>query len=301
MGSDPPDADDRRSSSTVDVDADRVAAALNSAASPDRIEILLALWADGPLPFADLQAAAGFEDSGRFNYHLNELLGSFVEKSDEGYRLLGAGAKTIDVVLDARFGDPPAPVDAPVDADCPACGEKLRGRYENGTVRILCPGCETVVHLGYFPPRGRTTRSGEAFFRAYARRLWRDFTLAHRGVCPQCSGRTETRVERDADGDWHLRFPAATRCRDCEYSMRTAIGLLLIADPAVVSFLYDHGEHFEATPFWEYEFCIDDAAAELAREDPLRVVVPIRRGEERLRITVDERCEVVETARLRRR
>jgi hypothetical protein len=307
MSGDSPDSDERHSSSPdshtdsssrEDTDVERVAAALNSAASPDRIEILLALWRDGPLPFADLQAAAGFEDSGRFNYHLNKLLDSFVEKAGDNYRLLGAGAKTIDVVLDARFGDSPAAIDASVAAECPNCDSGMVGRYENGTVEIVCVDCDTVVHMGYFPPRGRTSRSDEELFQAYAQRLWRDFTLAHRGVCPQCSGRTRTRIERDEDDEWHLQFPAATRCQDCEYSMRTAVGLLLFADPAVVSFLYDRGEHFEERPFWEYEFCIDDTAARIAETDPLRLVVPIRRDDETLRITVDERANVVETARV---
>jgi hypothetical protein len=65
-----------------------------------------------------------------------------------------------------------------------------------------------------------------------------------------------------------------------------------------VAFLDAHDVPIEERPFWEYEFCIDDTAARIAETDPLRLVVPIRRDDETLRITVDERANVVETARV---
>ncbi|MFC6725351.1 transcriptional regulator, partial [Halobium palmae] len=202
----------------------------------------------------------------------------------------------VDVVTDERFGESPPPVDRAVDADCPNCGSRLRARYAEEDVEIVCPDCSTLVHYGYFPPRGGTTRDPEALFDAYGKRLWREFTLADRGVCPSCSGRTRTRVERDSDH--HLRYPAVSRCLDCGAEVATAIGLRLLADPTVVSFLADHGEGVDDRPFWEFGFCIDDAEVRAESEDPLRVVVPIRRGDETLRVTVDAAGTVVETARI---
>ncbi|SEO46471.1 hypothetical protein SAMN04487948_102543 [Halogranum amylolyticum] len=284
---------------TTDVDTERAASALGSLADEDRIAILLALREDGPRSFVDLQAAAGFEDSGRFNYHLDRLVGRFVQKSDRGYDLRAAGAKAVDVVTDERFGESPAAVDRPADADCPNCGSELRARYEDENVEIACPDCAVLVHYGYFPPRGRTTRVADDLFDAYGKRLWRDFTLADRGVCPYCSGRMETQVERDSDH--HLHYPAVSDCRDCGAEIATAVGLRLLADPAVVAFLYDHGVGVDDRPFWELEFCIDDSAVSVVADDPLRVVVPIERGDETLRVTVDEQGRVVETARTKRR
>jgi hypothetical protein len=284
------------------IDAARAASALGSLADEDRIGILLALRNGRTRSFADLQAAAGFADSGRFNYHLDRLVGRFVAKVEGGYRLRAAGAKAVDVVTDERFGRPPEPVELPLDADCPACDGRLRGRYaaeSEANVEVVCPDCGTLVHYGYFPPRGRAGRDPEALFAAYGRRLWREFTLAGEGVCPACSGRTATRVERGSDH--HLRFPAVSRCRDCGAEVATAAGLRLLADPAVVGFLADHGDRVDDRPFWEFAFCIDDADCEVVADDPFRLVVPIRRGAETLRATVDRECGVVETARERRR
>lgn len=282
-----------------DIDGERAAAAFRSLADEHRIAVLVALWENGPLAFAELQAAAGFEDSGHFNYHLDKLVGQFVEKEGERYRLRAAGTKAIDIVFDGRFAGSVASVDQPIDADCPECAAPLHAHYEDGTVEIACPECPVVVHLGYFPPRGRTARDLESFLAAYARRLWRDFTLAAEGVCPHCSGRMETHVE--VDPDWHLSLPAVSDCRDCGVEIGTTIGLRLLADPEVVGFLHDHGVRVTETPFWELDFCLDDADAELLDEEPFRVVVPIERDGEVLRVTVDESARVVSTERVRTR
>jgi hypothetical protein len=284
---------------TSGVDAERAASALGSLADADRIAILLALREGGPRSFVDLQTAAGFEDSGRFNYHLDQLVGRFVQKSERGYDLRAAGAKAVDIVTDERFGESPDPVDRAADADCPNCGAELRARYVDENVEIACPDCSTLVHYGYFPPRGRTSRDAADLFDAYGMRLWRDFTLAYRGVCPYCSGRMETRVERDSDH--HLHYPALSDCHDCGAEIATAVGLRLLADPAVVAFLHDHGVGVDDRPFWQFGFCIDDTDVSVVSEEPFRVVVPLERCEETLRVTVDERGDVVETARTTRR
>ncbi|WP_101294484.1 ArsR/SmtB family transcription factor [Halegenticoccus soli] len=279
-----------------DASARHAASAFRSLADENRIAILLALWEHETLPFAALQEKAGFEDSGRFNYHLGELLGRFVEKRDGTYRLRAAGAKAVDIVFDERFGESPSPVEASIDADCPVCDEGLSARYEDENVFVACPRCSTTVHMGYFPPRARIAHEPTDLFRAYARQLWRDFTLASEGVCPYCRGRTATRVE--VDPDWYLSYPAVSRCGDCGVSIGTTIGLRLLADPAVVSFFHDHGVRLGERPFWEFDFCLDDGDVTVASDDPLRLRVPIRRGDETLLVTVDDSAAVVETARI---
>ena len=283
----------------ADVDVARAASAMGSLADEDRLAILLALRDWQSLPFVELQEAAGFADSGRFNYHLDRLLGRFVRKTDDGYELRAAGAKAVDIVTDERFGASPPPVERAVDADCPTCGATLRATYAEENVEVGCPDCSTLVHYGYFPPRARTSRDPEELFDAYAKGVWREFTLADEGVCPYCSGRMATRVERESDH--HLQYPAVSDCHDCGAEVATAVGLRLLADPAVVSFLHDHGVAVDDRPFWTFDFCIDDSDVSVVSEDPFRVAVPIEQGDERLSVTVDAAGDVVETARTTRR
>lgn len=282
-----------------DVNIERAASAFGSLADENRIAILLALWESGPLSFAELQSAAGFSDSGHFNYHLDKLLDQFVEKEDGEYRLGTPGASAIDVVFDERFGEAPPSVDVDIDATCPECGAGLHACYDDGRVIVACHECSVVVNLGYFPPRGRLERDPNEFFSAYAKQTWREFTLANEGVCPHCSGRMEATI--DVDPDWHLQYPAVSDCQNCQISIGTTIGFRLLTDPAVVSFLHDHDEYVDGQPFWEFDFCLDDSDAWLASEEPLRVVVPISYASETLCVTVDEHVEVVETERVTHR
>ncbi|WP_396610611.1 transcriptional regulator [Haloferax sp. S1W] len=280
---------------TVSVDAEQAADAIGALADADRIAILVALRNGGRQSFVELQSAAGFEDSGRFNYHLTKLVGRFVNKREDGYELRAAGSKAVEIVTDERFGESPPPEERPLDASCPSCGSHLRARYADENVEIACPDCSTLVHYGYFPPRGRTTRDVDSLFEAYGTCVWRDFTLAYRGVCPYCHGRMTTRVE--AESHHHLDYPAVSDCRDCGASIATTIGLRLLADPTVVSFLADHGTGPDDRPFWEFDFCLDDSDVAVVSEDPLSVSVPIRQGDEMLRVVVDENGSVIETTR----
>jgi DNA-binding transcriptional ArsR family regulator len=83
-------------------DAD-VVDAFDALADETRLGVLRALVrADGPLEFSDLRARAGVRDSGRFNYHLDRLLGRFVEKRNGRYALTAAARER----LSAADGDP---------------------------------------------------------------------------------------------------------------------------------------------------------------------------------------------------
>ena len=60
-----------------------------------RVAIVRAL-ADAPaeaLGFSELRSRVGVRDGGRFNYHLQKLCGSLVEKRTEGYALTAAGER----------------------------------------------------------------------------------------------------------------------------------------------------------------------------------------------------------------
>jgi len=282
------------SESTLEVDTEAAADAFGVLSDDSRVDILLALWDAEQSSFEDLRRAAGIDDSGRFNYHLDQLVDRFVRKTDDGYRLTSLGANVVDLLLDARFGLSPSPIDEPTNADCPACGERLHVYYEDGDMRLACPSCETVVHYGFFPPRGRATRTAEETIDAYSRQVWRDVTLAHRGVCPHCSGRMETRIE--VDPDWAIDVAARGRCRDCGAPYSFPIGLHLLAEPAVVSFLADHGTFIDERRFWELDFVYGDAVS-VVSESPPRYQVTITAGAERLEVTLDEQCVVVDIAR----
>lgn len=69
-----------------------------------RLAILLALeGTDDELGYSELKRQVGVYDSGRFNYHLNKLLGHFIEGSDDGYRLRDVGRRAAQAVVAETF------------------------------------------------------------------------------------------------------------------------------------------------------------------------------------------------------
>lgn len=112
-------------------DAARDAAdALSALASEHRIAILRELAAaDEPLSFSTLRERVGMRDTGRFNYHLGELRGRFVNERDGGYVLGHAGERVVLAAADldpegaAMLADERTSGDGREDDACPVCGE----------------------------------------------------------------------------------------------------------------------------------------------------------------------------------
>lgn len=87
------DADDHRA------DPEEVFSAV---ANETRFDILRTVWdltktgsGDGSATFAAVRAETGVQDSGQFNYHLQELSPRFVRKTEEGYEATHAGSQLV--------------------------------------------------------------------------------------------------------------------------------------------------------------------------------------------------------------
>lgn len=75
-----------------------------------RLAILLALnRSDGELAYSELKRQVGVYDSGRFNYHLDKLLGHFIDGTEGGYRLRDIGRRAAQAVVSETFASLPGP------------------------------------------------------------------------------------------------------------------------------------------------------------------------------------------------
>ncbi|WP_121821749.1 DUF7351 domain-containing protein [Halostella salina] len=263
-----------------------------------RLGVLRALSeADGPLGFADLRAAAGVEDSGQFNYHLDRLVGQFVAKNEDGYLLTPAGRRVVGAVLAGQYtkgveSDPVA-----VDAACPHCDGTLAANFDEWNVRIACDDCDrNVIRLGVPPgafeeyPRPEWPRVAERWTR-------REFGRFVDGFCPNCHGPTTSTLERSPEGVLDT-YPFGVRyvCDRCGTGMFANVEAHVLFRPAVVAFHYERGIDVTETPIWELDWAVTPRAEAVA-EDPLRVEVPVTVDGDRLRLTLDADATVVETRR----
>jgi len=114
----------------------------------------------GPLSFSALRDRVDVRDSGRFNYHLGELRGRFVEKGEDGYTLRYAGTRVVGGLYSGAYTEETSLGPVPVEGHCSHCGGDLEARYEDDHGYVDCTDCEVSVLAGAVPRRSsRTART----------------------------------------------------------------------------------------------------------------------------------------------
>lgn len=178
-----------------------------------RLRILQVLGeAPDPLSFTELRDRVGLRQGGKFNYHLDKVVGHFVAKSEEGYRLRKAGQRVVEAVVSGAVTDDPVMKPAPIEFDCLLCGTQILVSYRAERLELYCPGCKGQYgkavkrresmfpgnhgRLGGYelPPAGVQGRSRRELLSAAS--LWAhlgNVAEAH-GLCPRCGGIIERTI-----------------------------------------------------------------------------------------------------------
>ncbi|NEU59150.1 winged helix-turn-helix domain-containing protein [Halorussus sp. MSC15.2] len=262
-----------------------------------RAEILLALakrMREQPrnetLQFAELRDQVGHNDPGNFNYHLKRLLGTLVEKTDEGYRLSDVGHHFVAVLRSGRFDAGRRREFPEIETSCPVCGAPSTVTYEDGLLRTACGNDHTWM-LNVGPELLDSHSVIDALNVATRRTLWEAKSTMD-GVCPYCEGQTsetETRFPGDPVSVLYEWI-----CKKCGVFLQNIAGGCVIFHPAVVGFCYQHGvDVFQHT----WEILVENVGtATVCSEDPLRVQVGVSLEGERLELTLDDSAAVVNIA-----
>ncbi|MFB6296557.1 MAG: hypothetical protein ABEH66_06950 [Halobacteriales archaeon] len=84
--------------------------AFQTLASEVRVTVLVELLSaeqagEDPVAFSELQGAAGSDSSAGFAYHLRQLSGHFVRRTEEGYVLTPPGRRAAEAVVSGTFTD----------------------------------------------------------------------------------------------------------------------------------------------------------------------------------------------------
>lgn len=282
-----------------------------------RIHILQALWeADTSLPYSELKERVGVRNSGQFNYHLEKLIGSFVEKSDEGYELRMAGERIVAAVLSGTLTDDPSFEPVELDGTCPHCDRPVEADYADETLTVWCTNEEghipTDSRAGAiatieFPPAGLTGRTPDEV--AHAAMTWGDsqITPMYGGVCPRCAGPVTLSLQvcDDHDGgqgricdncDAVFAVWARRICEVCRFEFMVPAWHHLLQHPAVGGFFYDHGV---ITTAWTWEMLTAEVVRpteEKLDEDPFRLCFTFDVDGDELDVTLNDELRVVDVA-----
>lgn len=309
-------------SSATEGDAERLSPddAFALLGNETRIAILQALWEahepfkDSAVPFSDLRERVGARDSGRFNYHLDELVGHFVERTDEGYELRPRGRKFARVVVAGTAVEDPAFGPSEVDRECPFCGAATTVSYEEEQLRHACTECDGwpghpdafpdgTLSVHRFMPAGLTDRDPEEILAAERIQAKHERAMMVEGVCPECSGPVDPDPavceDHDPDGvceNCGARSPVRVSytCAVCKHAWMLGPKLTVVTHPAVVGFYHEHDVEFDVGD--PAESRIEGWEEELVSRDPLTVRLTIPVADAELRLTLDEEMNVVDRA-----
>lgn len=286
-----------QSGTEADTDDDVAPAeALSVVANETRLDILEALWRaeDRPVRFSDLYDEVGLDDSAQFNYHLKQLTGQYVAKTDDGYDLRFAGGQIIRSIRAGTYTKQPDLDTFEVQGSCTRCGGPLVANYRDEQLSIDCDDCGKGHGKYPFPPGGLANRRPEEIATAFDERVRHRHCLAADGVCPICSGRMETELSRKDPCCLDMSLRAEHTCQQCRHELCSPVGLVLLDEPCVVSFYDSHDIDLSARPYWTLPWCVDDDYTTVESEDPWRITVRIPLASEELVVTLDESLTIRE-------
>lgn len=263
-------------------------------ANATRLEILRALvLEDTPLSYGELFEQLTIDDRGQFNYHVRQLLDSYVLKSAEGYRLSQTGRRAGNVLVSNALTDGANRPFGRIDSRCGGCGaDTVEIGYRDGEGVVRCPDCDRQLVRFDFPPAAVEGYSLETFAKAFARRTRAYFGLADDGFCPFCSHEVSTGI-RPSAATRADDLPAVVDCTACSAGIRGPIGLFLLNRPRICAVLADAGAPLRETPFWEFGWCTFDSPT-LQQADPLVAELTIEFGDESRSVLVDSALEILE-------
>jgi hypothetical protein len=284
-----------------------------------RMVILEALWeeyepgpTDDPISFSRLRAKVDVTPSSRFNYHLGELVGRFVRKTDEGYVLGEAGFRVVRAVMAGAITDDAVFERVELDLPCPLCGAPTVARNRNELLNVACTECPGLVTDGsvpdgtlvlqVFPPAGQQDRTPAAAARAFLPYVYLRVRTMLEGVCPECAGTVSGSLDvcedhglDDGEENDELcpacgtRYPVWPRltCDNCKFSTIYPPWFRVLSVPAVASFCRDHGVDPGPALTWETWRALATVDTRVVATDPLVVEVTFEVDDETVTATVE--------------
>ncbi|MWG33713.1 DUF7351 domain-containing protein [Halomarina oriensis] len=246
------------------------------------------------LSHSTVQEALGGVDSGKLNYHLRQLRGRFVERTDDGYRLTLPGIRVYQALVSGAFdGERPSVEPVELEHDCETCGDPMTVSYEQGRFFVRCPTCDVVYQRYPISPNAVDESDAQSLLDVSMWTCHIDTWTMLRGICPYCSGAVERtfspedRVGTNND-DWDLF--AYLSCRSCGWFNHVTAEMVALHHHATTTFYDERGlseQYMDVKLDSEWTVTVHS-------EDPLRARVEITHDGDTIRFLLDEHLEVVD-------
>lgn len=288
-----------------------------------RMDVLRTLWeardpfeppSENALSFTELRERVGMADPGQFNYHLNELVGRFVRRTEAGYVLRPNATDVLRAVVTGSVTGEEHDLRADATDPCPLCGAAVEVRYSNPTLTVRCTECRgeyltdvapegTLMSSSTFPPHGLGDRSGQELWEALFVHLTINAFGFLRGVCPKCAAPTSTTVEACTDHsdegmcaecESTQAVVATMYCDTCTAAWRFPAWVTAMTHPDVIGFFDEHGLDADGGITLDVYASFLTAREDVRSTDPPELEVTAAVDGDELAVTIDETLGVTD-------
>lgn len=319
---------------TPDLDLDGLSPdeAFSALGNDIRLEIIRVLWRanaaheydDGSdavetMAYSRLKEEVGIDDNGKFNYHLSQLDPHFIRRTDNGYRLSGAGKRIARTVI-AVSGTGRVDFSAELDVDCPLCGGTVAATYEDQWLRISCTDCDGLfgdqaptgaLFLTSFPAAGLTTRDPSQALGVGLYRCALDITYLMYGLCRECAGSISSSVtvcdahdsrEDNPCDTCGTPFPvwADMRCDTCGFAKRLPIEMFATGLVMATGMIDNREMDIHSLSFEQSIDLLQNRVDTDISRDPLQVSITIDTETGPIAVALDGDMNVIDFDRGRR-
>jgi len=271
-----------------------VFATLGNDTRVDILRALLELGADEePVSFTDLFERVDIDDSANFNYHLRQLTGHFVKRSDDGYEFRYPGRKVVSAIFTGTLTDRAQVGFFPVEGSCYDCDGDLHGWYVDDTLTVGCADCGTIQVSYPSPPVGSTTAQPTSCCRRSTTTSATTTVWPRTEFAPNAPARSRRRSSATP-----TRRISTSPSNTSVSGVTTGCGRRSgspLDHAETLLFFSERGVDLNTEPFWGFDWCVSDERTTIVAEDPLRVQLSLPCGGDELRVVVDGSVDVVET------
>ncbi|NIC00968.1 helix-turn-helix domain-containing protein [Halobacterium sp. R2-5] len=258
------------------------------------------LGESGPveLSFSDIYERVAVDNTSKLSYHLGELTGTFLRKSERGYALTHAGEYMVRFVLSENYGTPEAFGPVEVAGRCPFCAgtELVAELFEQQIFLVKCRACERPVAGLPTTPAQTRDWGPEEYVESMATAYVAQVRQMRRGVCPTCFGRVIGEVVMMPENPTDYDYVVELACESCLRSYSMALPYAVVGHPASVVFHWERGVDVTQLGFWELHdraYVEDWAVEERAGGEGYEVSMELEG--DLLRLVVDGAVGVVES------
>lgn len=262
------------------------------------------------LTFSELMERADIEDSGRFNYHLDKLVGPFVKKDSDGYSLRLPGQLIYEALVAGTLTDRKA-IEPFQVGTCPECDAQLSAAYHpDHLLTVECPGCETLFDAAHLPARGIEDRENDELLEAAYQRRHHKLATMRRGVCHICGAVVNRALEPTTSITYGsasveemagLDVYAVLECTGCRASLVGHPTNIAVTTPTVIGFFADHDLDVALSRWWKNPIAAARDSIEIIEEDPISVRIPFEIDGDHLSVVIDNELQVVHSKRTEER